>query len=149
DHSMNLAGQTASRSAHGLSLIASDAGTVLMHADNRRVDHLHGCIVRSGQCVHDPAPDASPPPANETIVAGGMGAEAIRQIAPGCPGSQNPEDAIEDATVVRPRDAARLVRQHRLDGSPLIVGEFVAHDSSPRFWGLESRLESRSQRALP
>jgi len=34
--------------------------------------------------------------------------------------------------------AARLIRQHRLDGRPLIVGEFVAHDSAPRFRGLES-----------
>src|SRR5262249_11990099 len=29
-----------------------------------------------------------------------------------------------------------------------IVGEFVAHDSSPRFWGLESRREGWPQRAL-
>jgi len=32
--------------------------------------------------------------------------------------------------------ARRLVRQHRLDGSPLIVGEFVAHDSRLRFGSL-------------
>jgi hypothetical protein len=30
----------------------------------------------------------------------------------------------------------RLVRQHRLDGGPFIVGEFVAHDSSPQFESL-------------
>jgi hypothetical protein len=28
--------------AHGLPSVPSDAGTVLMHADNGRVDHLHG-----------------------------------------------------------------------------------------------------------
>jgi hypothetical protein len=35
-----------------------------------------------------------------------------------------------------PRNAARLVRQHRLYGSPFIFGEFVAHESSPQFGSL-------------
>src|SRR5438128_9347952 len=60
----------------------------------------------------------------------------IRQIAPRCPGSQDPEDAIEDTTVVHPRNATRLVRQHRLDGNPFMIGEFVAHDSSPQLGSL-------------
>jgi hypothetical protein len=42
-----------------------------------------------------------------------------------------PEDAVEDTTVVHPRNATRLVRQHRLDAAPFMIGEFVAHDSSP------------------
>jgi len=46
------------------------------------------------------------------------------------------------------RNATRLIRQHRLDGSPLIGGEFVAHDSNPRFGGLESRPEGWPQRAF-
>ena len=36
------------------------------------------------ECVHDLVPDPSPPPANETIVAGGIWAKALRQIAPRC-----------------------------------------------------------------
>ena len=36
---------------------------------------------------------------------------------------------IEDTPVVDPWHAARLVRQHRLDGSPFVVGEFIAHNS--------------------
>jgi hypothetical protein len=55
----------------------------------------------------------------------------IWQITPRCPGSKDPEDAVEDTSVVYPRNATRLVRQHRLDGKPFIVGEFVAHDSTP------------------
>jgi hypothetical protein len=31
-----------------------------MHADNRRVDHVDRSLMRSGQCLHDPAPDARP-----------------------------------------------------------------------------------------
>ena len=111
-----------------------------MHTDNRRVDHLHGRVMGSSQRVHDPAPDARPPPANEAIVAGGIGTEAVRQIAPRCPGSQYPKDAVEDTAVVHPWDTARLVRQHRLDGRPLMVGEFVAHDfEAPSFGSLQSQ----------
>src|SRR5262245_17101838 len=40
------------------------------------------------------------------------------------PGSQHPEDAIEDAAVIHSWHAARLAGQHRLDGSPFVVGEF-------------------------
>ena len=102
-----------------------------MHTDNGGVDHLDSGIVGSGKCVYDAAPDTSPPPADETVIAGRVRAKMIRQIAPRCPGSQDPEDAVEDTSVVYPRNATRLVRQHRLDGKPFIVGEFVAHDSTP------------------
>jgi hypothetical protein len=71
------------------------------------------------------------PPAHETIVASGIGAECCGQITPGCAGSQDPENAIEDTTVVYPRNTTRFVGQHRLDGQPFIIGEFIAHDSSP------------------
>jgi hypothetical protein len=62
DHRMYLAGQTASRPGHGLSLVASDASGVLMNAHNSRVDHLDGCIMSRTKCVHDPVPHASPTP---------------------------------------------------------------------------------------
>ena len=107
-----------------------------MHADNRGVDHLDSGIMGSGKCVYDAAPDTSPPPADEPVVARGVWAKRRRQITPGCSGSQDPEDAIEDTSVVHPRNATRLVRQHRPYGSPFIVGEFVAHDSSPQFGSL-------------
>jgi hypothetical protein len=54
----------------------------------------------------------------------------------GAPDRKDPEDTIEDTTVVHPWNAARLVRQHRFDGSPLMVGEFVAHDSRLQFASL-------------
>ena len=59
--------------------------------------------------------------------------------------SARPEDAIEDTTVVHPRNATRLVRQHGLDGNPFIIGEFVAHDSPP-VWKLESQGSGQTQR---
>ena len=89
-----------------------------------------------GERAHDLGPDARSSPANEAIVAGRVRTEVVRQVAPWRPGSQDPEDAIEDAAVIHSWHAARLVRQHRLDGSPFVVGEFVAHDSAPSVRGL-------------
>ena len=48
----------------------------MMHADNRRVDHLNGGVMGASQSVHDLGPDT------KAIVAGGVGAEAAGQIAP-------------------------------------------------------------------
>jgi hypothetical protein len=80
---------------------------MLMNANNGRIDHLHGGIMGTGQCAHELGPHARPSPANESIVAGRVRTEAFRQVAPRCPGSQDPEDAIEDTTVIHsctPRD---------------------------------------------
>src|SRR4051794_17679255 len=106
---------------------------MLMHADNGGVDHLDSGIMGSGERVDDAAPDTSPPPADEPVAANGVWAKRFGQITPRCPGSQDPEDAIEDTSVVYPRNATRLVRQHRLDGNPFTIGKFVAHDSSPKY----------------
>jgi hypothetical protein len=40
---------------------------MLMHADDRSVDHLDGRIVVSGKRVDDPAPDARPAPTDERL----------------------------------------------------------------------------------
>src|SRR5262245_29814883 len=104
---------------------------MLMHADNGRVDHLHRGIMSASECTHYPGPHARSSPTNEAIVTSCVRTEVVRQVTPWRPGSQDPEDAIEDPTVIHPWHAARLVRQHRLDGSPFLVGEFVAHDSAP------------------
>src|ERR1700746_723250 len=82
---MNLAGQPTSRPAHRLLSIPHDACTVLMYADDRRVDHLHGGVMGASQCIHNPGPHARSTPANEAIVARGVRTECIRQVAPLCP----------------------------------------------------------------
>src|SRR5262249_53789855 len=122
--------------AHGLSSVPSDACTVLMHADDRRVDHLNRGIVGSGKRVHDPTPDAGPSPANEAVVASGVGTEVARKVTPRCARPQHPKNAIQDTPIIHTRHAAGLARQHRPDGSPLIFREFVAHDSCLHIGGL-------------
>jgi len=136
---MDFARQAAARPSHRLALIPCDAGSMLMDADNGGVDHLDSGIMGSGKCVYDAAPDTSPPPADEPVVASGVWAKRHRQITPRCSRSQDPEDAIEDTSVVHPRNATWLVRQHRPYGSPFIVGEFVAHDPSPQSGSLNHR----------
>src|ERR1700747_898585 len=107
-----------------------------MHADNRSVDHLHSRIVTCGKGFYDAAPYANPPPSNKAIVAGGVRTKVDWQVPPRRARSQDPEDAVENTPIIHSRHAARLIRQHRLNGRPFIIREFVAHDSSPRFRGL-------------
>ena len=83
---------------------------MLMHADNGSVEHLDGRIMGARQSFHNLGPHARSSPANEAIVAGRVRTEVVRQIAPWRSRSQNPEDAIEDTTIIHPRHAARLVR---------------------------------------
>jgi hypothetical protein len=71
-----------------------------MHPHNRSVDYLHRSIMGGSQDVHDSGPHASPSPANETVVAGGVRTELIGHVAPRRSGAQHPEDAIEDTPVV-------------------------------------------------
>ena len=40
---------------------------MLMHADNRRIDHLHGRVMRSSQRIHNPAPHARPTPGTKRL----------------------------------------------------------------------------------
>jgi hypothetical protein len=73
-----------------------------MHADNGRVDHLHGDIMYSRKGVHNRDPQTRSSPANEAIVAGGVRAEGVGQIAPRRAGSQD----SANTAVVHPRYAA-------------------------------------------
>src|ERR1700740_239291 len=116
-----------------------------MHTDNRGVDHLDSGIMGSRKRIYDTGPDASPPPTDEAVVARSVRTEVLWQVAPWRPGSQDPEGAIEDTTVIHSRHAARLIRQHRLNGKPLIVREFVAHDSALSVGWLESWFGRQAQ----
>ena len=68
-------------------------------------------------------------PRHQPVASGRSGRpKRLGQITAGCSGEQDPQNAIEDTAVVYPRNATRLVREHRLDGKPFMVGEFVAHE---------------------
>jgi hypothetical protein len=92
-----------------------------MNAHNRGVNHLYSCIMSSSERLNDPTPNTCPAPANEAIVASGVGAEALREVAPRRSRSQDPKDAIQDTAVVYTRDTPWLVRS---------IGRMVAHSWS-------------------
>ena len=106
--------------------VCRDRGPMLVHAHDRRIDHLHRRIMSSGQHLHDPVPDAGPPPANEPIVASGTGSVGLRQIAPRCARPQDPEGTIEETPVIYARDVAWFVREHRFDDAPFAVAQFIS-----------------------
>jgi hypothetical protein len=87
--------------------------------------------VSGGQCFHDLVSS----PANEAIVAS-VWSNVLWQIAPRRSPTQDPQDAIEHATIIYTRNAARLVQQHRFDAAPIILAEFIAHDSRLQFESL-------------
>jgi hypothetical protein len=82
DDCMNLSRQSAARPAHQLFTITGDAGSVLVHAHNGRINDLHGRIVACGKCIHKLIPYDSPALASKAIIAGGVRAKVLRQIAP-------------------------------------------------------------------
>src|SRR4051812_33688463 len=79
---VNLAGQAAARATHILMIVVRDAGSVLVHALDGGIDHLHRRVMTGSQRIHDLVPDASPPPTNEAVVTGVAGAIGLRQLAP-------------------------------------------------------------------
>jgi hypothetical protein len=99
-----------------------------------KVGHL--VISSPLHCDGPDLPRVTLSPPDETVVAGGAWAIAIRQIAPWCAGSQHPADAVEDTSIVHTTHASRLVRQHRPYGRPFIIREFVAHHTRLPFWSM-------------
>jgi len=67
---------------HILLIVVRDTGSVLVHAHDRGIDHLHRRVMTGGQRIRNLVPDASPPPPNEAIVASGAGTVVLRQVTP-------------------------------------------------------------------
>jgi hypothetical protein len=60
DYRMDFARQ-ATASSNRLALVPSDTGPLLMHTDNRGVDHLDSGIMGRRKRIYDTAPDTSQP----------------------------------------------------------------------------------------
>ena len=97
-----------------------------MRTNGSAVDHLDVALARRRNGVHQHVPHPGLSPSREAIVAGGARTISLRQVAPWCARSQHPEDAVQYTTVINPRHASRLVRQERLDRTPLEVGQIIS-----------------------
>jgi hypothetical protein len=84
-HRVYLARQAPSRATHILVIVVRDTGSVLVHAHDGGIDHLHRRIMTGSQRIHDLVPDASPPPTSEAIVTSGTGAIGRWQVRHGAP----------------------------------------------------------------
>jgi hypothetical protein len=83
-----------------LVIFVRDAGSVLVHAHDGGIDHLHRCVMTGGKRFHDLVPDASLPPANEAIVASRVWPIGLRQIPPWRTSTRDPKGAVEHVAVV-------------------------------------------------
>ena len=73
DHRVNLAREASSRATHSLVIVVRDTRSVLVHAHDGGIDHLHRRVMTGGQRFHDLVPDASSPPTSEAILTSGAG----------------------------------------------------------------------------
>jgi hypothetical protein len=64
---MNLARQAPTRATDILVIVVRDTGSLLVHAHNGGIDHLHRRVMTGGQRNHGLVPYASPPPTNEAM----------------------------------------------------------------------------------
>ncbi|OLB76337.1 MAG: hypothetical protein AUI16_09100 [Alphaproteobacteria bacterium 13_2_20CM_2_64_7] len=55
---------------------------MLVHSYDGRIDDLYASIMGGSECIQNLVPNSSPSPAHEAIVASGVRAEGLRQIAP-------------------------------------------------------------------
>jgi hypothetical protein len=96
-----------------------------MDAHDGAVDHLNVRIPGVSNTVQ--VPDTGASPSDEPVVASGVRSVTLGKVAPRCPGSQHPEDAVEHTPVVNSWNASRLARQDWLDETPFGVRECVSH----------------------
>ena len=54
DQRVNLAREASSRATHSLVIVVRDTRSVLVHAHDGGIDHLHCRIMTGGQRIHDP-----------------------------------------------------------------------------------------------
>ncbi len=83
---------------------------MLMDPDDGSIEHLDASIASVRNCIEDTIPDASLSPPVEAVVAGRVRTIAVGKISPSRSGSQNPEDAIQDVSIIDAWNASRLVR---------------------------------------
>ncbi|MBB5984198.1 hypothetical protein HNP60_000172 [Sphingobium sp. B1D3A] len=104
---------------------------LLVSANRGTVDHLDVAIVRGGDGIHHPIPDARRSPSHEAVVAGRSRAIAFGQIALRCTRAQHPEYTVEHTAIIDARHASRLVGQKRFDHAPLEVGKIISAHAEP------------------
>lgn len=112
-----------------------------MTANCRRIHRMAGVVGhRLGERRGDDLPDPSLAPSSEALIDGHPLAVLVQEIALRRPGSDVPQDAVDDHAVVerRPALAAALRRQQALQQPPFRFAQISsAQDCLPRIHSLD------------
>ena len=112
---------------------------MLVGSHDRAIDKMEVPVELPGRITllldgsKEPVPDAGLAPAVKAAGHCLPGAIALRQITPGRPGAEEPQDAIKNATVVYRRTSGLrfLGRKQRLELLPLLVRKFMSMYAHP------------------
>ena len=104
---------------------------MLVGPDDRSIDH-HPFPVGFLERLKDGGPDTVFGPTIESLKDGVPVSESFREISPGCSGSKNPQDRIDEPSVVsRASGIARFPRQKVFDPAKLLVGQLETTHRKP------------------
>lgn len=103
-----------------------------MNANAGTVDHLDVAVMRGSNRIHDAIPYPGLCPTPEAVVAGCMGTITLGQVGPGGATAQHPENAVQNPSVIHPRNTPGLPGQNRLDHRPFEIAQIVTcHPNLP------------------
>ncbi len=98
-----------------------ERGCGVVNTDAGAVHHYHVNVVHVGHRIHDLIPNTCIGPPIEAVVDSRVGAVFAGQVAPWDARAKHVENAVNDAPIIHPFHAARLVRQNLLDEVPLQI----------------------------
>jgi hypothetical protein len=108
------------------------------------VDHLRLCRPSvSRKLSKEIFPDATPCPAREAVIDGGVRAILGWAIAPAAAGLQNMNNSADHAAIVLTLDAPHVRWQVGFNSFPLLIAQpkqIVAHDPDPLFKTNQDRI---------
>ena len=97
---------------------------MLVGANDRSIDH-HPLPIGFLDRFEDGGPSTFFRPAAEPLEDGIPRSESFGQVAPGCSGSQDPEDRSKEYPIVGGASGiGGFTRQHLFDSGKLLVGQF-------------------------
>ena len=105
---------------------------MLVDADAGGIDHHDLAFESGGNGSQKPVPHPGFAPADEPVVAGGRGTVALWYLCPWRACSEPPKNTVQHSPVIDAGNAARLVRQQRLNDRPFPVRQFVASPCHPK-----------------
>ena len=146
---MNLRVAPSARAANSLLLLPFSARCRAVRLDVCGVDHLRLFSPSGpGKLSEEIFPDATPCPAREAVIDGGIRAILGWAIAPAAAGLQHVNDSADHAAIILTLDAAHIRWQVWFNPISLLIAQpkqIVAHDPHPLFKTNQGRIVRAQQ----